>query len=343
MQVLPELDWIDAEDEEVRQRICAPKRVIRDDADMNLWITSSAHDKLLVFIMRLGEACVDQRTPCVSWDEDAKRQRSISSDPVDRLLAMLQKIDAWTDTIEPLTGSQRFGNLAFRTWGKTLDEHLDALHSELLPETLHPFITELRTYLQESFGSFVRIDYGTGHELNFIAWLCYLYRLRFFSEQSETTHSKSVEQRIGLEVVPAYLRVVWHLQDRYSLEPAGSHGVWGLDDYQFVPYILGAAQLRNCTTLKPKDVINKNQYPFVSETGPRSGPRISIDKTLYYKLPDEDSLVPNMYISSLARIYSLKRGPFHEHSPLLNDIANDVPSWGKVYTGMLKITSYLVE
>ncbi|WFD00164.1 Serine/threonine-protein phosphatase 2A activator 1 [Malassezia yamatoensis] len=302
-----------------------------------MWKTSPAHDMILEFIMRLGEACVDQPTPYVSWDEDAKRQRLKSSDPIDRVLEMLQTIDEWTETIEPLTGSQRFGNLAFRTWGKRLDEHLDALHSELLPGTMRPFITELRSYLQESFGSFVRIDYGTGHELNFLAWLCYLYRLRFFSEPSQAGHSGSVEYRIGLEVVPAYLRVVWHLQDRYSLEPAGSHGVWGLDDYQFVPYILGAAQLRNCTTLKPKEVINKKEYPFVFETGPRSGPRISVDETLYYKLPCEDQLVPNLYISSLARIYSLKRGPFHEHSPLLNDIANDVPSWSKVYTGMLKM------
>lgn len=221
---------------ELRAPVTAPPtKRIASDGDMLTWQGSEAHDLILHFIARLAAACVQAPTRAVVWARDAHD----GPDMIERVLALLIELDAWTDEIEPLQGPQRFGNLAFRTWGARLTERVEALHRKLLPTELHAAIPELTPYLLDAFGSFIRIDYGTGHELHWIAWLCVLCRLGVWGQPA----SRDAEARLALEVVPAYLRVVWHLQDRYALEPAGSHGVWGLDDYQFLPYILGASQL----------------------------------------------------------------------------------------------------
>lgn len=129
-------------------------------------------------------------------------------------------------------------SLEWSSFLTSISQHIDQLLSTALPIELHPAIPYLSPYLLASFGSFLRMDYGSGHETCFAIFLLCLSLIRFFtSEQDE-------ERQIVLLLFVRYLRLCWRLQDVYNLEPAGSHGVWGLDDYSFLGYIFGSGQLR---------------------------------------------------------------------------------------------------
>lgn len=173
---------------------------------------------------------------------------------------MLDTFDSWIDEFPPLDNPQRFGNKAFRSWTAklvevsrwpiqiafcsdvlpTLQSSTDIMKS-VLPEDLYDAIPELSEYLNKGFGNETRIDYGSGHELSFAAWLAGIALLGGFTPDDY--------QAIVLRIFVKYLELVRRIQTTYTLEPAGSHGVWGLDDHQFLPYVWGSAQLISRWTL----------------------------------------------------------------------------------------------
>jgi len=143
---------------------------------------------------------------------------------------------------------------------------------------------------------------GTGHELSLFAWLYCLEVVGLLVPSDRPA--------LVLRVFHRYLTLMQKLQTTYWLEPAGSHGVWGLDDYQFLCFVFGAAQLVNHPSILPSSIHD--------------------DEVL------EEGAADYLYLNAIAFIKKVKKGPFGEHSPYLNDISG-VETWSKVVAGLLRM------
>ncbi|KAF7967152.1 hypothetical protein HWV62_35688 [Athelia sp. TMB] len=279
-----------------------PTQKIHTDADVAAWKATTGYADYLRFLGLLNAAVVGVALPYTPPAE---------IEAVSRTIAMLDELERWIGEIPPLPTPQRFGNLAFRQWGARLEQETPALLAGLLPGELHAAIPHLAPYLLTSFGSFARMDYGTGHEAAFALLLCALALLRVYPLDDAPT----VPRALALTVFPRYVALTWALQDAYRLEPAGSHGVWGLDDSSFLGYWLGSAQLLD-SPVPPAAVLPAP--------------------------PPAPPLPPvSLYHTHLARITRVKTGPFHEHSSQLYNIAHGVKGWRKVNSGLAKM--YVAE
>jgi len=114
-----------------------------------------------------------------------------------------------------------------------------------------------------------------------------------------------------LVIFPAYLDVSRQLQRTYLLEPAGSHGAWGLDDYSFLPFLWGSSQLVSQTEIS-------------TEAANKPG--------LVAQYADE-----YLYFGAIRYILEMKTGPFFEHSPILFNLTGVVGGWPKINGGMFKM------
>lgn len=257
--------------------------------------------ELWAFILRLNAAVQDKKVSNV----EVKEVPPIIS----ALVEMLKELETWVDVIPPTEQASRFGNVAFRTWHQKLSVEASCLVAAVLAaaddveDSDGSMAEELAAYLETSFGNETRIDYGTGHEAHFCLLLFLLERAGVYGENEYAT--------VVLVVFRAYLRVTRKLQTVYMLEPAGSHGVWGLDDYSFLPFLWGSSQLLSSTRIKPT-VVDDDQELL--------------------ELRDE-----YLYLDAIAFVKEMKKGPFFEHSPMLYDISRVRAGWPKINQGMLKM------
>jgi serine/threonine-protein phosphatase 2A activator len=90
-----------------------PTLKIHTDNDVEKWKKTHGYHDYALFLRRLNESVVGHYLP-VNGEP--------STDAVRATLEILDTLDGWIDEIPPFDSPQRFGNLAFRTWGKRLDE-----------------------------------------------------------------------------------------------------------------------------------------------------------------------------------------------------------------------------
>jgi len=226
------------------------------------------------------------------------------------LLHILQELeDTITQCPPDENGGSRFGNPAFRTYIDTLTSKLPSLHAKLLDTpssegTAATANNELTTYLISSLGSAQRIDYGSGHELHFFIYLLCLRQLSLLPA--------STFPNLVLILFPRYLHLMRRLQETYYLEPAGSHGVWGLDDYHFLPFLFGASQLASHSFLRPLAIHSEASL--------------------------QDFSADYLYLDMVRHVNATKTVQgLRWHSPMLDDISGVREGWGKIEGGMRKM------
>lgn len=190
-------------------KFITPAKRINEGHDVPAFLTSQAYRDIGIFIMQLNIAMCPRKQPgstdVMTWKLDSPIHLS---EPVRKLQELLERIASMIEEAPPDSGPRRFGNVSFRKWYEMLEARVEDLLKELLPQSVLDFpsdaqsssvLEELTPYLLGGFGSAQRLDYGTGHELSFVAFLGCLWKLGAFAETK--SHDGAVEREIVFGVI----------------------------------------------------------------------------------------------------------------------------------------------
>jgi serine/threonine-protein phosphatase 2A activator len=137
-----------------------PVRKLLSQHDLALFQESPTHALLLNFVTDLANSILN-----------VPNSAPVEISPtVQLLLNILDRVGETVNEFPPEdAGGSRFGNKSFQRFYDAVWERAAAWHKELeLPEGAKE---EAQRYFCEAWGNRTRIDYGSGHELNFLAWM----------------------------------------------------------------------------------------------------------------------------------------------------------------------------
>ncbi|KAG8930903.1 Serine/threonine-protein phosphatase 2A activator 2 [Tulasnella sp. 419] len=273
-----------------------PRKQILTKEQLESFSKTKTHEVVVSYITTLNDAVTG-----VKLTDECQQSEAVKS-----VINVLNKVEELAKATPPVNNAgSRFGNPAFKDFYDKVGQESHSLH-ELIPGIPAEAIAEIEVYFKESWGNRNRIDYGSGMELNFLCWLLCMERLEVVTA--------SDHKALVIRVFWRYIEVMRFLQSTYWLEPAGSHGVWGLDDYHFLPFLFGSAQLKGHKYIKPKSIHDQDTLEQYSKD--------------------------YMYLACIKFINSIKTASLRWHSPMLDDISA-VKTWDKVNSGMIKM--YLAE
>ena len=213
-----------------------PVKTIYNQEDLKKFQASTTYHELLQFIQLSAEAIRGFEMPNLSsstFTEASELSSSSSSSTttittptpiptcsktvITDITSFLTKISSWVDEIPPIQQPMRFGNKAFRDWHARLMKEAPLFLASYLQEHTadrNSIATcELEHYLCTSFGHETRIDYGTGHETNFLVFLFCLVKLEVLKQNDL--------RDMMTYIFRGYIEVMRKLQEVYLLEPAG--------------------------------------------------------------------------------------------------------------------------
>jgi serine/threonine-protein phosphatase 2A activator len=275
-----------------------PTRGIYVLEDLKQFVASGTYAEVVKFIRQIVLEVKGKENIIKSEESNDSVSKSIQN-----IYDLLKYTFDNVQKFPPEQTNNRFGNKSYRVWHEQTLLKDGAVQLAKLCSSNREAVLELLPYYYDSFGNSTRIDFGTGHEVNFILFLLCLYKIEYIKDSDLSS--------IGTYLFPYYTFIVNSLIKTYNLEPAGSHGVWSLDDYHFLPFLFGSSQLIGHKFIKPKSI--------------------------KYQETIEGYKNKFMYLGSIVNILTLKSGPFKEHSHILYEVSQNVKSWGDVCDGLFRM------